>query len=101
MDDVRLFSKALSETEVGQLSTGFTVSNGSLVLSQNSDQSSFKVQLSSAPVNDVVLNLSSSNTTLVSSNVQSLTFNASNWSIGQDVELTRTGDGAEDTVESP
>ena len=56
----------------------------------------FNVQLDLAPTNDVVINLSSSNTSEGIISTNSLTFNATNWNIPQPVTVTGVDDAVAD-----
>lgn len=77
-----------------------TESNGTTELGETGSTDTFTVVLVSQPAGDVVINLSSGNSALATLSNASLTFNASNWSIPQEVTVTGASDELPDGATS-
>ena len=72
---------------------GITVSPTSgLVTTEAGGTATFTVMLNSQPTSDVIIGLSSTDTTEGSLSISSLTFNAANWNIAQSVTVTGVDD---------
>ena len=77
-----------------------TESDGTTELGESGSTDTFTVVLVSQPTGDVVINLSSGNLALATLSTASLTFNASNWSIPQEVIVTGASDELPDGATS-
>lgn len=96
IDDVKVFDRALSVTEVALLanrSAGILVTPSSgLETTESGDTASFTVLLEAAPTDDVTINLSSSDVTEGTIDKDSLTFTPANWFVPQTVTVTGVDD---------
>ncbi|TQV88064.1 beta strand repeat-containing protein [Aliikangiella coralliicola] len=77
-------------------SSGITLSQSTLVTSEDGTSDSFTVVLDSQPTNDVTITLTNGDNTEGTLNTSSLTFNSSNWSTAQTVTATGVDDAIED-----
>lgn len=75
---------------------GVEVSGGPLTVSEDGSSDQFSVVLTSQPLSDVNISVSSENTIEATVDAATLVFNASNWNIGQTVTVTGVDDGQDD-----
>jgi len=96
LDDVRVYDRALSDTEIALLanrSPGIVVSPLSgLETSESGGTASFTVLLEAAPTADVTVGLTSSNESEGTVDKSSVTFTSVNWFVPQTVTLTGVDD---------
>jgi gliding motility-associated-like protein len=74
----------------------FALSKSSASVNESGGTDSFNVQLNAQPTSDVVLNISSSDTSEVAISTSSLTFTSVNWNIPQSITLTGVDDSDSD-----
>jgi Ca2+-binding RTX toxin-like protein len=90
-------SLAFSTTAINQLvNAGLVVSETALTIGENGTIGTFTVKLANAPTSNVVLNLSSSDTTESTLSASTLTFTSANWNTPQTVTVTGPFDGIVD-----
>ena len=92
----RIDNIVVSGTDSSGPSPGITLGSVSGNTTEGGDSATFTVVLDAAPTNDVVLDVSSSDTTEVSVTTTSLTFSGSNWDQAQTVTLQGVDDSDAD-----
>ncbi len=97
VDDVRVYNRALSGADITQL-VGFVAPNISvsrtagLLTTEAGGSASFEVVLTRAPIANVTIGISSSDTTEGTVSASSLIFTSANWGTAQTVTVTGVND---------
>jgi len=106
LDDLRIYNRGLSDSEISDLYGGGAQDNSSLpgitvnVISDNTTEAggtaSFTVKLDSEPSANVTIPISSDNVSEGTVSISSLTFTSSNWNSAQTVTVTGVDDSVVD-----
>ena len=71
---------------------GVTISEGTTIFPENGGTGSFTVVLNTIPLSDVVIDISSQDTTEADVSLSQITFTATDWNIPQTIDLTGVAD---------
>ena len=71
---------------------GVTISEGTTIFPENGGSGSFSIVLNTIPLNDVVIDITSQDTTEATVSVAQITFDSTNWNIAQNIDLTGVAD---------
>jgi hypothetical protein len=91
----------VSVTNEDDDTAGFTISAISGDTSEDGDSATFTVRLNSEPTDNVVINVTSSDTGIGTVSPSQLTFTSSDWSVEQTVTVTGVDDGDNPTGDQP
>jgi hypothetical protein len=94
-----LADKTLNITTQDDDTPGFSISKFDIIISETGSDD-FVLRLNAAPTSNVVFNIVSSDTGEVTASPNTVTFNSSNWNIGQTISLNGVADGVVDGSET-